>query len=103
MAIEETLTAAETNVGERAAEPFSPNWWHGRSSEELRALLDRGFGSAAFEGATAEMERRAREDLRDEDRAAQATAAHKKSLRLGILEAVLLGCLLTLIAVLLLR
>jgi len=98
----DTMTSGEADRVE-AVEPYSPAWWQNRSTEELRALLDRGFGSAAFEGATAETERRAREDLRAQDDAAETMAEQKKSLRLKILEALLLGCLIAIIAVLLLR
>ena len=103
MTVDDALASPEANDRGSAPEPFSPEWWRSRSAEELRALLDRGFGSSAFEGATAEAERRAREELKAEDQAAESVASHKRSLRLGILEAVLLGCLLAIIAALLMR
>ena len=103
MIADDTLAYADAECTEAAPECFSPAWWHARSHQELRECLDRGFGSAGFDGATAEAERRAREQREAEDEAARRKAARKKSLRLGILEALLLGCLVAVIAILLLR
>ena len=60
MTVQEGLTQT---AGAPAAEtPGSPDWWQGRSSDELRAIVHRGVhGGELFFGAAAEMERRARE------------------------------------------
>jgi hypothetical protein len=79
-------------------EPFSAAWWHNRSGEELRAIMNRGLGvGAPFEGATAEADRRAREALAAE-KAARIQAARNEQVRRVILEAILLASLLILLA-----
>lgn len=81
----------EAEAAQTVAEPFSEAWWSDRSSEELRETVARGHSAGpAFEGAVAEIERRARESLRGEEAAAVAEAARLKRLRRVILESVLL-------------
>jgi len=54
-------------------EPFSPAWWQNRSSDELRAIVQRGVrGGETFFAAAAELERRARES----DAALRAEEVH---------------------------
>jgi hypothetical protein len=102
MGTDETLASREM-VPDNAAEPYSANWWHGLSTEELRGLISGGFGTAGFEGASLEAERRVRERRKADDEKARVEADHKKRLRLIILEGVLLFSLLVLIATDLLR
>jgi hypothetical protein len=66
--------------------------------------MNRGYAlGAAFDGATSEAERRARERLRAEERAAIDTDERNAGLRRIILEGLLLACLVTIIAMLLVR
>jgi hypothetical protein len=91
---------AEAQTAQEAPEAYSEAWWHARSSEELREAIARGHSiGPAFEGAAAEIERRARENLRAEEEAAVAEAMRLSRLRRLILEAVLL-VLLVLVVVL---
>jgi hypothetical protein len=80
-------------------EPFSSAWWRNRSTEELRAIMNRGFGvGAAFEGAAAEAERRAVERYNSSEEAEKRRIAHNTEFRRIILEAVLLAILLILLS-----
>lgn len=103
MEVGETRASTKTREPEAAHEQDIASWWRTRSTEELRAILSRGFGmGAAFEAATAETERRARERLKRDEEAAAVEAQRRKRLRLQILGGVLLACLLVL-GVMLLR
>lgn len=102
MEVDDTLASAEAKGLEAADEQGLAAWWQTRSTEELRAILSRGFGTgAAFEAATAETERRARERLKKDEEAAAVDAHRKKRLRLEILGGILLACLLVLVVMLL--
>ena len=95
----------ETLVREaRLDEPYSESWWHTRTAEELRQMMSAGIATnPAFDGASAEAERRARERLRAEEAAERAEANRKMRLRLKILGIFLLAGLLALFAALLSR
>ena len=85
-------------------EPYSDAWWQERSAEELREIMDKGYRlGPAFAGATAEVERRARLRLHDEEAEDLALEAHSKRARRLIFEGVILTCMLILIAVILVR
>jgi hypothetical protein len=104
MNIEEAIGSPANDTVANADVPFSPGWWHNRSTEELRAIMNRGIGmGAAFDGATAEAERRARELAQADDQAADREALRKKRLRRIILEGLLLACMFALVAALLIR
>jgi hypothetical protein len=96
-------TLARPDAAIDPAGSYSASWWHERSTEELRALINGGFGTAGFEGASLEAERRARERRKADDEKARLEAARKKRLRLVILEGFLLISLFALIAVELMR
>ncbi len=65
MTLNETLAFPGTSPPNEAAEPYSATWWEGRTAEELRDIINRGFsGGQAFQGAVSETERRAREETR---------------------------------------
>lgn len=99
MTSEQVIGSAEDH-GIVAAEPFSDAWWHERSTEELRAFMNRGIGAGgAFEGATAETERRARESSREVERSAEAGVTRNRRLRRVMLEALLLTSLFVVLAV----
>jgi hypothetical protein len=89
MDVDEPLIAPGLASGDRLNEPYSPEWWRARSTEELRQMIS--GGSAAFEDATAELERRAGERLREQERSERAEAARKRRLRLTILGIFLLA------------
>ncbi len=74
---------ADTGAGAPILErPNSPDWWQSRSSDELRAIVQRGVqGGELFFAAAAEMERRARQTEAARD--AQQEEAVKTSRRLG--------------------
>jgi hypothetical protein len=80
--------------GERSAELepelFSADWWQGRSTTELRDIIKRGFSlGAAYDGAVAETERRARDALRRIRDHNDSTARRNAKLRLIVLGVVL--------------
>ena len=102
MGTDETLASHDMAL-DNAAEPYSARWWHDRSTEELRSLINGGFGTAGFEGASLEAERRARERRKGDEETARAEAARKKRLRLIILEGFLLVSLFVLITAELMR
>jgi hypothetical protein len=81
MSVQDEL--AHAGPGVQAIEsPFSPDWWQGRSSDELQAIVHRGVqGGEIFFAAAAEMERRAREANAASD--VQQVQAVKTSRRLG--------------------
>ena len=102
MDVDDTLASTEAKAPDAADEQALAAWWQTRSTEELRTILSRGFGTgAAFEAATAETERRARERLKRDEEAAAIENQRKKRLRLQILGGILLACLLLLVAMLL--
>ena len=104
MSVEETVAAPELLGARMQAEPNSEAWWHERNFDELRLIMDRGPAlGASFDGATAEVERRARERLRDEERAAVTKDARNRRMRRLTLEGLSLGCLLMLLAIALTR
>jgi hypothetical protein len=103
MDVNEALAPATSGAMDKAAEPYSASWWQSLSADELRVVINGGFGSAGFVGASVEAERRARERRKAEHEAAQAEAARNKRLRLLILEGMLLATLLALIATELIR
>jgi hypothetical protein len=83
---------------------YSDAWWHERNAEELRLIMDRGPAlGASFDGATAEMERRARERLRVQEEAEATEGTRNRQMRRVILEGLLLACLLIVIAIGLMR
>ena len=61
MAYDKLLYAGEDA---QADEIHSAEWWESRTPEELRAIIDLGFaGGVAFNGAIAESERRAGQEM----------------------------------------
>lgn len=103
MNVDETLESAEAMGTTTVAGRFSAAWWESRSTDELRDMMRRGFGSEQFAGATAEVERRARAQMKAQDEASETHAAGNKRLRRLILEGVLLACLISLILLLFMR
>ena len=98
MNLEEALKSPE--IGSTAAEQeiYSAAWWHARTPEELRDIINGGFRmGAAFEGASIEAERRARESVRRTREEAQALARRDAKGRLVTLGSIL-AALLVLIA-----
>jgi len=100
MSVETISAPPEVQRAENGPEPYSEAWWHERSAEELRLIMSRGFKlGTAFDGATAEAERRARERLHNDEEVAVATDVHNKRMRRMVLEGLLLACLLIVIAI----
>ena len=100
MSDQDTISAP--GVSGAGAEPqlYSDAWWHERNAEELRLIMDRGPAlGASFDGASAEVERRARERLRAEEAAAATKGTHNRQMRRIILEGLLLACLLIVVAI----
>jgi len=65
MDVDEALAAKEAGASLATPEPYSAEWWHERTTTELREIIKRGFSlGAAYDGAVVETERRAREALR---------------------------------------
>jgi len=87
-----------------AEAPYSPQWWQSRTNDELHELMRGGLaeGEAGL-GAHRELERRAREQARAEEQKEMLVAQQKKSLRLRILEGVLLTALIVLLFMKLVR
>jgi len=84
--------------------PFSAEWWQNCSNEQLHELMRGGFAeSEAGVGAHRELERRAREHARDDERDARIVASQKEALRLKILSGVLVAFLAILALVALIR
>jgi len=55
------------------------SWWEGRSAQQLQEFVRAGFMSGElYSGAQREIERRARESLRQVDEAARIETAHRK-------------------------
>jgi hypothetical protein len=66
-----TLGEDATQEGESGQ--FSADWWHNRTPEELRDIINRGFAVGdLFPAATAELARRAEEARRAAEREAAA-------------------------------
>ena len=66
-------TAAEHAAKEGESGQFSADWWHSRTPEELRDIINRGFAVGdLLPAATAELARRADEKRRAEEREAAA-------------------------------
>ena len=104
MSVDQMVGTTETQAMDGPAEPYSVAWWHSRSTDELREMINRGFGVGDLsEGATVETERRARERQKAEQQAVQAKAVRNKRFRLLTLETILLAFLALLIAELLSR
>jgi len=83
---------------------YSAQWWQSRTNEQLHELMRGGLGEGEIgTGAHRELERRAQELTRTAERNQQLAAQHKKSLRLRILEGMLLAVLIILLAIELLR
>lgn len=87
------------------AEAFhSAQWWENLTNEQLHELMRGGFAdSEAGVGAHRELERRAREHAKDEEREAKVVASRKETLRLKILSGVLIAFLAVLAAAALMR
>ena len=65
MTMEHTLTVVATDVEATPPEPYSVAWWESRTPEDLRDIINRGFaGGPMFKAANAEIERRAREEVK---------------------------------------
>ena len=65
MTMDQVLSVVGNDTAVEAIEPYSVAWWEGRTAEELRDIIKRGFaGGQAFKAANAEIERRAREETR---------------------------------------
>lgn len=63
--MDEALTIVAKQAEADSVEPYSFAWWEGRTAEELRDIINRGFaGGQLFNAANAEIERRAREETR---------------------------------------
>jgi len=95
MSLDDLLKSPE--IGSTDAEPeiYSAAWWQARSAEELRDIINRGFRmGAAFEGASIEAERRAREAVRRTREEAEAFVhreARKRLVTLGTILAAMLA------------
>jgi len=62
MADEKVLSRADESP--ESGEIYSVAWWHSRTPDELRDIIDRGFaGGDTFGAALAESERRARQEM----------------------------------------
>ena len=82
MTLDETLTGTGTTVPHEATGQYSAAWWEGRTAEELRDIIKRGFsGGQAFQGAVSETERRAREETRRLRAAAAVEAERRRKLK----------------------
>jgi CO dehydrogenase/acetyl-CoA synthase beta subunit len=104
MNVDEALKEADTEIIPTAAEPFSVAWWQSRSTDELREFINRGHRQGpVFDAASAETERRARERLKETQRAAEANVARMKRIRRLILEMLLLTTLAVLVIALIVR
>ena len=92
------------NQGVEAEAPFSAEWWHSCSNEQLHELMRGGFAdSDAAVGAHRELERRAREHAKAEEVDARIIASQKETQRLKILSGVLIAFLAVLALAALLR
>jgi hypothetical protein len=95
MSLEDLLKSPERGSTEAEPEIYSAAWWHARTAEELRDIIKGGFRmGAAFEGASIEAERRAREAVRrnrDEAEAMARREARKRLVTLGSILAALLA------------
>jgi hypothetical protein len=104
MHVDHAVHAAPAGTTKAALEPHSPEWWHARTPDELRAIIVGGFEMGEmFDAATAEADRRADLQRRADEQAAKAEVVRKKGLRRRILETLLLACLVGLIASVLIR
>ena len=81
-------TAAPDSSGgpEALPEPYSISWWQGRTPEELRAIVDRGFGGGeGYHDAMVELERRGEDAMRRMRDEAAANSRRKALNRLATL------------------
>jgi hypothetical protein len=75
----EVGSACDIAVGRSHLEPYSSEWWRGRSPEELRDIVSRGFaGGDVFTAATAELARRSDEARRFAEHEAAAMANFRR-------------------------
>jgi hypothetical protein len=104
MDVDHAVQSTPANTTQAALGPHSPEWWHARTADELRAIIVGGFEMGEmFDAATAEADRRAALQRRADERAAEAEMVRKMGLRRRILETLLLACLVALIASVLVR
>lgn len=90
MTLDETSNLSATNDQHVSYLPYSKDWWEGRTSEELRDIINRGFaGGEIFKGATAEVERRTKLAERAREAAAAEEERQRRAIRLIVLAAVL--------------
>jgi hypothetical protein len=94
MSLDDLLKSPESGSTDAEPEIHSAAWWHARSAEELRDIINRGFRmGAAFEGASIEAERRAREAVRRTREQAEALVRREARKRLVTLGAILAAML----------
>ena len=98
MDVNETAQPDEIGSPDMGPEPYSAEWWQGRTAAELRDIIKRGFGTGqAFDGAVLESERRAREAtrrLRDQIETADRRRGRMRLAGLGAILAILVAILL---------
>ena len=81
MTMQLTLPQSEGAAPEQPPQPvtYSPSWWEGRSSDELRLVIDRGLqGGDLFDAAIREMQRRDAQAPVDEHAAVVGEIALRK-------------------------
>ena len=87
MTMQLTLPQSEGAAPEQTPPPpaYSPSWWEGRSSDELRLVIDRGLqGGDLFDAAIREMQRRdAQAPVDDAHAIAGEVALRKKRAKLA--------------------
>ena len=100
MSVQDTIAAPGVSGDGIEPELYSEAWWHERNAEELRLIMDRGPAQgASFDGATAEVERRARARLHEQEQEAVSKGTRNRRIRRLILEGLLLACVLVLLAI----
>ena len=100
MSDQDTIAAPDVRGTTPEPQLYSEAWWHERNAEELRLIMSRGPSiGATFDGATAEVERRARERLREQEATEVAKGTRNRRMRRIVLEGLLLACLLILLAI----
>jgi hypothetical protein len=84
--------APDSSAGPEALpEPYSTSWWQGRTPEELREIVDRGFaGGQVYHDAMVELERRGEDAMRQMRDEAAANSRRKALNRLATLAWVLM-------------